>query len=189
MTDREGPWHPEVIDPATGQALRDLREASALDQFYLAGGTGLALRLGHRRSIDLDFFSSEAFDEQYTVTKVQATLHTGYSYPVLFPMNESKGVRVADSRDIACMKISAIAGRGTKRDFIDLYVVSKDYKLASLLELFREKFAQANYSTVHLLKSLVYFEEAEKDPMPDMLAPVSWEVVTQFLRGEVPQLR
>ena len=86
------------------------------------------------------------------------------------------------------MKISAIASRGTKRDFVDLYVVSQHFGLEQSLEWFKKKFAQTNYSIVHVLKSLTYFEEAERDPMPDMLVPLSWEGVKQFFREEATRL-
>ena len=203
-------WRREVITEAVERALGDLHRQSLLSRFYLAGGTGLALRLGHRRSVDLDFFTAEAFDQEAflqnaqhlagfsVVAKSDQTLHAhvggtkvsflSYTYPVLFPFEIFLDVRVADPRDIACMKISAIAGRGAKRDFIDLYAVSQQYGLASLLELFRNKFAQANYSMVHVLKSLTYFEEAEKDPTPDMLAAGSWEDVKRFFVREAPRL-
>jgi hypothetical protein len=203
-------WHSEVITAAVERTLRDLYRASLLAGFYLAGGTGLALRLGHRRSVDLDFFSAEAFDQERLLQKVQQlsgfsllrkdeqTLHVniagtrvtflGYTYPVLFPFQSFSGVKVADPRDIACMKISAIAGRGARRDFVDLYAASKPWGLSELLELFRHKFAQANYSLVHVLKSLTYFEDAEKDPMPDMLTPISWDEVTGFFSSEAPRL-
>jgi hypothetical protein len=111
-----------------------------------------------------------------------------YAYPLLFPSAAFLDVNVADSRDIACMKVSAIASRGTKRDFVDLYAVAQHYGLPQILAWFQEKFAPANYSSVHILKSMTYFDDAEKDPAPDMLVPLSWEEVTQFFTREVPPL-
>ncbi len=203
-------WHREVITEAVEWTLRDLRQASILANFYLAGGTGLALHLGHRRSIDLGFFSRERFDPEAILGKVGPleglrvlakdleTLHLtlgetkvsflGYRYPLLFPCVALFDVKVADPRDIACMKISAIAGRGTKRDFIDLYAVSKHYGLEQLLACFRTKYTQVNYSIVHILKLLTYFEEAEKDPMPDMLVNLTWEMTKEFFTTEAPRL-
>jgi len=210
MEKQEPEWHQETIGPKVVHTLRDLRESSVLTPFYLAGGTGLALHLGHRRSADLDFFSVETFHEDTLIQKVQkvggfslvskepGTLHAhiggikvsflAFAYPLLFPCGAFRDVKVADPRDIACMKVSAIAGRGTKRDFIDLYAVSQDYGLLPILEWFRKKFALANYSIMHLLKSLTYFDDAEKDPPPDMLVPISWEEVKQFFVRETPRL-
>jgi len=203
-------WHPEVIQQDVERTLGDLRDRSLAEDFYLAGGTGLALQSGHRRSVDLDFFSDKLFDEELLVhklggadgfsvaSKAASTLHTGiggvkvsflgYPYPVLFPFLFFLGVRLADARDIACMKVSAIASRGTRRDFIDLYVVSQAYGLASLLALFKEKYSQANYSAIHVLKSLTFFDEAERDPMPDMLVDLSWNKVKDFFTAEAPAL-
>lgn len=87
------------------------------------------------------------------------------------------------------MKLSAIAARGARRDFIDLYAVAKDLGLPPLLELFHQKYAQVRYNKVHLLKALVYFADAEREPMPDMIAPYSWEDVKEFFVREVPRLQ
>jgi hypothetical protein len=203
-------WHRETVTPHVVDTLEDLVRLSVLERFYLAGGTALALQCGHRRSVDLDFFSGESFDVELLLSKVQSlpafsvvgkaeqTLHVqtrgvkvsflGFAYPVLFPFREFLGAKVADPRDIACMKISAIAGRGTKRDFVDLYRISKDYGLDRLVGWFKEKYAQANYNPVHILKSLTYFGEAEKDPPPHLLVGLSWEEVKEFFRRETPGL-
>lgn len=203
-------WHKEVISPAVEQMLDLLGQRELLRPFYLAGGTGLALHLGHRRSVDLDFFTEQSFDEEQllgwlqtqsriaVVGKDRHTLHLhidsvkvsflGYPYPVLFPFMSIAGVRIADPRDIACMKISAIAGRGTRRDFVDACVVARQHDLGHLLDLFEKKYAAVNYNRVHLLKSLTYFQDAEREPLPDMLISLSWDDVTQFFRQEVARL-
>lgn len=210
MEEKERVWHREVISPAVEHALEELRQLSVLAPFYLAGGTGLALQFGHRRSEDLDFFTQEPFSPEELVAKLPKlggfsllavspdTLHVqiheikvsflGYVYPVLFPLGAFLNLEVADPRDIACMKLSALASRGTRRDFVDLYAASQGYGLGQLLEFFRQKYAQANYSLIHVLKSLTYFEDAEKEPMPAMLVPLSWEEVKQFFREEIPRL-
>jgi hypothetical protein len=86
------------------------------------------------------------------------------------------------------MKLSAIASRGTKRDFVDLYAVAKLYGLAAALAWFKEKYAGVNHSLTHVLKSLTWFEDADKDPMPDMLVPLSWEDVKRFFETEASHL-
>lgn len=210
MENNEFVWHREVIDPQVERTLNDLRTLGVLERCYLAGGTGLALHLGHRRSHDLDFFSRDAIDTEALTRRMkslagfalaaeaQDTLHVtiqgvkvsflAYPYPVLFPFVAFQSVNVADPRDIACMKLSAIASRGTKRDFIDLYMTSKQYGVAQVLEWFRRKYADVNPSPTHLLKSLTWFEDAEKDPMPDLLGPLTWEAVKKFFRSEAPRL-
>jgi len=182
--------------------------AKLVDRFYLVSGTGLALQIGHRRSQDLDFFADHLFDEEMLLQRLQRldgfapaekaphTLHAtvgatkvsffGYTYPQLFPAATFLDAAVADRRDIACMKVSAIASRGTKRDFVDLYVAAQRLGLAEILRLFDRKYAQAAYSGTHLLKSLTFFEDAERDPMPDMLIPLAGDEVKQFFVREAP---
>ena len=110
----------------------------------------------------------------------------GYDYPVLFPLARFLEVRIADARDIACMKISAIASRGTKRDFVDLYAAAQRWGLAESLRLFDRKYAQTAYSEIHILKSLTFFEDADKDPMPHVLTPIDWSEVKRFFLREIP---
>ena len=206
----ENEWHPEVINLEAERTLESLRTLGILERFYLAGGTGLALHLGHRRSNDLDFFSPDSVDPEALIRKMKMlsgfavpalapdTLHAtvettkvsflAYPYPVLFPYATFLGVNVSDSRDIACMKLAAIAGRGIKRDFVDLYFVAKQHGLPRVLEWFRQKYAQVNYSLTHVLKSLKHFEIADKNPMPDMLTSLSWEEVKEFFSNEASRL-
>jgi hypothetical protein len=208
--DQSKKWHGEVISKATESVLRSLAGSGVLRPFYLAGGTGLALHLGHRVSEDLDLFSTELFNEDLLVQGVQGvagfslvekaphTLHAtiqgtkasflGYAYPVLFPFVQFQQVAVADPRDIGCMKISAIASRGSKRDFVDLYAAAHEFGLGHLLELFNRKFALTRHNGVHVKKSLIFFDDAEKDPMPHMLAPVKWEEVKRFFGKEAAKL-
>ena len=203
-------WHPEVLPPDAHQTLTLLSAQPTLKSFYLAGGTALALRWGHRTSVDLDFFSSDVVNEEGLLSSLQQisgikvisrspeTLHLhigatkvsfiGYHYPVLFPMQQYHGVSVADPRDIAAMKLSAIASRGTKRDFVDLYVLSEKYGLDELLRIFQQKFAQTEYNPFHILKSLTYFADADKEPMPHLLRPIAWEQIKQFFIREAPRL-
>jgi Nucleotidyl transferase AbiEii toxin, Type IV TA system len=211
MTNHEaGGWHREVVTASTEATLRNLSHAKLLDRFYLAGGTGLALHFGHRLSRDLDFFSADLFDEEALLQRVQASagfslvaraphsLHTtiqetkvsflGYDYPLLFSSTRFLDVAVADPRDIACMKVSAIASRGTKRDFVDLYVSAQRFGLGDLLGLFDRKYSQIRHNRVHVLKSLTFFEDTEKDPMPHMLISLEWDEVKRFFLREVPRI-
>lgn len=205
-----GQWHRQVITASTETTLRALRDADIVNHFYLAGGTGLALQVGHRLSLDLDFFARDLFDEEVLLQRVQAlagfslvaraphSLHAtiqetkvsflGYSYPLLFPEVRFMDVAVADPRDIACMKISAIASRGTKRDFVDLYVSAQRFGLTELLKLFERKYAQTRYNKLHILKSFTFFGDAEKDPMPRMLVDLDWDAVKQFFLYQVPRI-
>lgn len=206
----DGAWHREVIPASTEATLTALRDANLLNSFYLAGGTGLALQLGHRLCLDLEFFAPEHFDQEALLQRMQNlaefalvakapyTLHAtiektkvsflGYAYLVLYPSTPFLGVAIADPRDIACMKVSAIASRGTKRDFVDLYFCAKRFGLKEVLRMFETKYAQTHYSKIHILKSLTFFADAEKDPMPHKLESLDRGEVKQFFLREAPRL-
>jgi len=203
-------WHREVLPDLTYATLCSLWDSQLLDGFYLAGGTGLALHFGHRISRDLDFFAPDHFNEDSLLQRVQvlpgfalvakapftlqATIQStkvsflGYAYPQLYSPDSFEGVSIADPRDIACMKVSAIASRGTKRDFLDLYCCAEQYGLKEILRMFTLKYEQSRFSRIHVLKSLTYFADAEKDPMPHMLKPIDWNKVKQYFSVEAPQL-
>jgi len=113
----------------------------------MAGGTALAIQLGHRESIDgvkLSFFY--------------------YEYRLLFPLIDFENINLADARDISAMKIDAISSRGSKKDFIDIYFLMKKYGLPDIIDFFMEKYSEVKYNKLHILKSLNYFEDAEKEP-------------------------
>lgn len=203
-------WHPNAVPPSALKALWRLFDSPLCTGYYLAGGTGLALSIGHRESADLDLFSGSPISIDGLVPIVQEALGAGmvegqsrgtlhvralgtkisffeYPYRLLRPLKLFGSVRIADPIDIGCMKLSAIASRGTRRDFFDLYAVARDLGLARLLALFDEKYTGIQYSRLHLLKSLVYFEDAEADPAPQILADLEWAQVRQFFVDEVPQ--
>ncbi len=188
--------------------MRSLVDAECLEGWTLAGGTGLALQLGHRYSEDLDFFRAEAFDPERVITrlsqlgrvKVQSrsaeTLHVllrklRVSFlradpPFLFPGTAYRGIRIADARDIAVMKVVAIGGRGIRRDFVDLYFFLRaGGSLDGVFALLRQRFEGIDFNEQHLLKSLVYFDDAEEDPMPRMLRAVEWDEIKETIRAEV----
>lgn len=215
MNTKKTLWHKEILPPASNEVLGGINQTLPLSKFYLAGGTGLALMFGHRLSRDFDFFSTDLFNEEALIQKLiglndltiesknQHTLHLtlkdikvsflGYQYPLLFQTKKYQSendisIDVADERDIACMKISAVSSRGTKRDFVDLYMIAQEYSLHELFKLFKRKFSLTPYNNVHILKSLTYFTDAATEPMPDMLISLSWDTVKQFFISEVPKL-
>ena len=117
----------------------------------------------------------------------------GYKYPLLFPLTQIElasdvSVNVADARDIGCMKISSISSRGSRRDFIDLYALTRTYPLSEMLTLFDRKYSGTPYNRIHLLKSLAYFADAETEPMPDLLVPVEWNDVKEYFLSEVKKI-
>ncbi len=180
-----------------------------LKKFYLAGGTALALQFGHRRSIDLDFFSRKKFSpenlkqelKKISKFKVQAededtleiTLNQTkisffyYPHKLIFPKIKFQNTKLADWRDIACMKINAISQRGSKKDFIDLYFILKKKSLMEILELFNKKYKNIDYNQLHILKSLSYFEQAEQEPEPVMLKTASWQMVKKDMLKKIKE--
>ena len=178
-----------------------------ISDFYLAGGTALALQLGHRQSIDFDFFKTTSLNrkmikknlgylgtmELYSEDK--DTINAGvngirisfftYGIPILSDFLKYKNISIASLLDIALMKLAAISGRGSKKDFIDLYFLLEYFNLSDLLKKYQKKFGEELTNIYHLLKSLVYFEDAENQPIPVMLKPMSWEEVKQFIIDEV----
>jgi len=139
-----------------------LREQSWLSPFYLAGGTGLALRIGHRQSIDFDFFTMEDFQRDVVIHHLKGignyqvvfeeenTLHGylndvkisffKYPYPLLEDPLSDGYMQIASVKDIGCMKLSAIVSRGSKKDFIDLYFILKHYQLTDLIQWYEQKY-------------------------------------------------
>ncbi len=96
---------------------------------------------------------------------------------------------MADIRDIGCMKLSAISSRGSKKDFVDIFFIcQKTIAFEKLLEAFRKKYKDINYNILHILKSLIYFEDADKEPMSKMLIPVSWKEVKNFFEEEIKKI-
>jgi hypothetical protein len=210
MPEHQSLWHPEVLPEGWARAAGDLAARSVFEGFYLAGGTGLALHVGHRRSVDIDLFRESEFVSthlrdrlrdlkgRHKLETARGTVHLQlhgtkvsflhYPYPLLFPTRQFELLTVADPRDIACMKLDAIANRGSRRDFVDLYLAAKTYGLSEIIEWFGTKYAAVSYSRIHLFKALSYFEDAEQQPMPDMLVPLDWAAVRRFFLAEVPRL-
>lgn len=152
--------------------------------FYLAGGTALALQIGHRKSIDFDFYTARDFDpkdlfrkfkiifKQITPTHMaEGTLMVSiddiefsffrYEYPLLKPPVELEHIDLSSLEDIAAMKVIAVVQRGTKRDFVDIFYLLKKFSLDEIL-----RFTAGKYSVFNEyigLRALTYFEDAEKD--------------------------
>ncbi|MCK4241215.1 MAG: nucleotidyl transferase AbiEii/AbiGii toxin family protein [Candidatus Atribacteria bacterium] len=201
----------EIISTKTKANLEILTKETVLKNFYLAGGTGAALQLKHRVSLDLDFFTKKDIDTKTLIQKIKTLgkfsieretentligIFNGtrlsflkYDYPLLFEPKQIQGINVADLRDIGCMKIDAISSRGMKRDFVDLFFICREViSLKNLLSLFKRKYKSVNYNTMHILKSLVYFEDAENNPMSKMVVSASWQEIKNFFKKEIKKI-
>jgi predicted nucleotidyltransferase component of viral defense system len=196
-----------ALAPNTRQAFDALAALPLPSDFYLAGGTALALQLGHRVSHDLDFFSTSnplgmperallvrqlqnikptaikrEQDEQLytTIMGVEASFIYQH-HSLLFPLIEVDGLQLASVTDIGLMKLSAIKDRGTRRDFVDLYCLRKEAPLRTLFELLPQRYFDRPDFTVHLAYALQYFEDAEQDTRElQMLQRVKWSDVKKY---------
>lgn len=181
--------------------------------WYLAGGTALALQTGHRRSVDLDFFTeTDGFSGLELETKLTrsgpwstvlseaGTLYGLFeeakmsfiAYPFFRPgpiKLQCGAVTLAMPSDIAAMKIIAVSQRGKKRDFVDLYWLAHNgVPLSAALLSALNQYPGQKHNVPHFLKSLVYFKEAEEDPMPEVFFSVGWPAIKAYFRKEVPEL-
>jgi len=179
------------------QLLRKVMLDPVFDRFYLVGGTALALQIGHRISIDIGLFNGESFDTvqisehlcnaykgqdieverntvRATIDNVKIDLMT-HQYPLLEPINEIDTIRMANLKDIAAMKINAIANRGSKKDFWDFATLIDFFTAEDMLLFFQAKYANAN--VWHAEKSLSYFDDAEADPDPNDIKGRTWEEI------------
>jgi hypothetical protein len=203
-----------MFEKAATKETRDilalLGRKKILEESYLAGGTALALQIGRRISYDLDFFTLLNFDRRLIMQKLssldfkleresEGTILGSisgikfslfrYKYPLLFKTKNYLGIKIADLRDIAAMKIDAISSRGTKRDFVDLYFLAKKFGLKKLLNFYDRKYKLLQTNKFHLLKSLEYFADAEEDIEPNMLIKdYSWLKIKEYFKEEATKI-
>jgi len=205
--------HNEILTPIQADIARKLGAVATQFNCYLAGGTAVALYLGHRRSEDFDWFGAapdvavaaivsaiEAADLELDVTDIAPGTLLGriqgvkvsffeYPYHLLDPTVEwpEGHARMASLRDLAAMKLLAIAQRGSRKDFVDIYeLLRAGADLKDMLVDFRVKFGVQE--TISVLRGLVYFDDAEREPMPTMLVPISWTDLKDRLIADVQNL-
>jgi hypothetical protein len=204
--------HKECFPEKGWKVLHGLKDMLAKRGAILAGGTALALHIGHRISIDLDFFTNKEFKVEQVISEIRKTglsfsiISEGdgyitaniedtkfslfkYEYPFLDKPAVYKGIQVAGVLDIASMKVIAISQRGTKRDFVDLYFILQDMPFHKLAVHMAKRFGKERINPVHIGKSLVYFSDAESNPEPEYLngKGVSWIKIKSFFRRHVRQ--
>lgn len=196
----------QTIKPDTLELLRRLMAEPLFSQTRLVGGTALALQIGHRSSVDLDLFGTIEEDTDLTTevlerigptvpgkcsahiktyrvcgVKMEIVGYDRYSWidsPVL-----EDGLRLASPKDIAAMKVNAIQGRGTRKDFVDMYFLIQNYGLDQVMEFYKTKYPE--YSEYRAMLSLTYFDDAEQNPMPEMFVDVSWEEMKRSILKSV----
>lgn len=203
-----------VLAPSAKTVFSVLRDLPRIKDFFLAGGTALALQLGHRTSVDFDFFSptNPVLDDwrQSVIADLEArgkveiqSQNDGtlllrfenvpmsffrYPYPFIASPLVENNLRIASMLDIGLMKMAAIIGRGRKRDFIDLYFIAQQIPLDELFTHSAEKFPNVRDFAIQAARALVYFEDAEPDPLPRMFKPIEWNRVKKFFAREIARI-
>ena len=195
----------QTVLPNTLELLKTIIGLPPFSQTRLVGGTALALQYGHRQSVDLDFFGFVDEDTEelteilresvehlvrgnctkrirtYMLNDIKVDIVT-YDYPWIDDVVAEEGLRLASPKDIAAMKVNAIIGRGTKKDFIDIYYLLQHFTFDELLRLYREKYPDG--SEYRALLSMSYFADADPQAMPYMFEPVDWNVIKQTIKRE-----
>lgn len=196
-----------TIDVKTRSLLMRLQNIPLLKDMRLSGGTALALQLGHRHSIDLDFFGkmTVSWNElQQTLEQQGLTCIVRSESPMICitqienikvdfvdyssvkwiePAVVTDGIIMAGLKDIGAIKIASITGRGDKKDFIDLYFLLQHFSLKELIECYTLKFETV--SVFHVIRSLTYFDDAEASPLPMLFAQFDWNEAKETIRKAV----
>lgn len=207
--------HIDILPQAMRRAFLACIKLPLLARFkwYLAGGTALALQVGHRQSVDLDFFTPQkTFHEEEmerellltnnwkTTYRERGTIYGLFmgtkmsfiAYPFFVPSKHAirRGTAIIlMPKDIASMKIIAISQRGRKRDFVDLYWYCRNCEpLENVILRAVKQYPDQKNNINHILKSLTYFEDAENDPMPKIFFKASWQEIKKYFREEVPRI-
>jgi predicted nucleotidyltransferase component of viral defense system len=202
----------DTITENMRSVLSGFSQSELAGHFYLAGGTALALQLGHRLSVDLDFFSptediptirpqiekalalfqptladSSWGNLVYLVKGVRVGFY-GYGYSMVAPFVESNEIKLASIEDIALMKLDAILSRAARKDFYDLYFISQSIPLRKILDKAPQKYPSVRDFEVQSVKRLVYFENAETETDPTLLVETDWEAVREYFVQQAKQI-
>lgn len=196
-----------TIEPNALELLKSLMQLPWLNDTRLVGGTALALQYGHRKSIDLDIFGDIQLDNEriaeelsgaypnvkrlqsshlvnmYLINGIKVDIVKYSTYKWIDAKIEEIGIRLASPRDIAAMKVNAITSRGSKKDFVDLFFLLKHFNFDKIMQLYLTKYPDG--MDFIALRSMTYFEDADRQPMPEMLENVEWEIVKSTINNEV----
>lgn len=198
----------KAVKPELLELLNKLMLINEFSDFYLVGGTALALYDGHRISVDIDLFGKCSLDESvfttllknvgqtivlsqnpkiliYSVNEIKVDF-VNYQYRLIEPGNIIDGIRILSKKDIAAMKLNAVAGRGSKKDFFDIVQLLKEFTLTEMLSFYAIKYNQN--SEFMVIKSLLYFDDAENEPDPICLLPIIWDEVKEIIISHVQKL-
>jgi len=197
----------KTLSPKTFQLLKKICRNHKFNNFYLVGGTALALQLGHRKSGDLDFFSRTEFEasltkelEKYGKTNViVATTNTievkinstrlffmFFGYPLYKKIQKKEEIRIANPIDIGLMKLMCLTSRQTKKDIIDLYFIDREViLLEDLLEILDKHIPEESFNKYSAAKELLNPDKFGEQPMPVMLKEVKWEEAYELVSAKI----
>jgi len=187
----------KVVEQQTLDLLIKIQSVPEFEDLRLVGGTALALQIGHRRSIDLDFFGNTEFKnisfenilatfksvrivnnspfiKQYFIDDVKVDF-VQYPYKWIRKEVYMDEVKMASAEEIAAMKLAAVTNRGSKKDFIDIYYLLKKFSLDEILTFYESKYKDGSIFLV--LKSLIYFDDADAEEMPHTFDDISWQTI------------
>jgi len=210
-------WHFDAMPKKTIKVFKYLSRQKWLDNsgWYLAGGTALALQVGYRQSVDLDFFTEsksgkidntkileylKSSGEWFTDVDSEGTIYgelqkakiSFIAYPFFSPAQpfvRYGTINILNKEDIAVMKVVAISQRGRKRDFFDLYYCANNIlPLEEIMIRLKIQYPSVAHDYYHILKSLIYFADAESDPEPNLLIDLDWKTVKKYFEKEIPAL-
>jgi hypothetical protein len=189
--------HLETVAGETLSLIKELQSMPLLKSFYLVGGTSLALQIGHRTSTDIDLFNHNLFDndalssiikrkfspENMTINQIGIfsyikSIKTDIVYHpcnIIEPPEMKEGILLAGLKDITAMKLNAITRRERKRDFIDIFRLLEFYDLEEMMKFFSQKYPEI--LDLFVLRSLVYFADAENDENPKCFFNYNWEKI------------
>jgi len=197
-------FHLSAVPVNLLEVLTGLQEKTTAAGFALAGGTSLALRFGHRLSVDLDFFTSAHFEPATLAHElgIGPELITGqaagtlqlrvnnvkveflkHAYPELAELDVVQGVRMWSLEDVAAMKLNAISNRGSKKDFYDVAALLDHFSLATMIGYYQAKYRPA--SLMMVIRSLVWFEDADSEPDPISLQGDAWPTVMEKVSAAI----
>lgn len=190
------------------KVLQNLQNVIDPSRFALAGGTSLALRYGHRLSVDLDFFTVSEFDPRQLADELgfgpasitglaQGSLQLRvdnvkveflrHAYPKLAEDDLIDGMKLWSLQDVAAMKLNAISNRGSKKDFYDMVALLESFTLQSMIDLYQAKYRPA--SLMMVIRSLAWFEDADAEPDPISLSEKSWHEVKETISASIRSLQ
>lgn len=203
--------YPETVEPIAFSILKQLMEIPELMDFSLVGGTALSLTYGHRKSVDLDLFSSKPFENIVIIDALKKKFQDKFiteekaprfgifcfvngvkvdivrhPHPLIRSELNIDGIRMFSTEDIIAMKVQAILGRGRKKDFWDVAELLNHYSISDFIKFHTEKYASQNL-LITVPQALTYFADAEESEDPVSLKKQTWEGVKKFINTKVSE--